>query len=60
LELNGGKWSASHPICFTLRERTPSTLWIGGWEGTKAGLDAVARRKKSQPLLGIKPLSSSP
>jgi hypothetical protein len=30
---------------FTPGERTPSTHWIEGWVGLRAGLDAGARRK---------------
>jgi len=41
--LNGDEWSASGPGRFTPGERTPSTHWMGGWVGTKAGLDMVAR-----------------
>jgi len=26
-------------------ERDPSSLWIGGWVGPEASLDAVAKRK---------------
>jgi len=39
--LYGGKWSAAGPGCSTPKERTPSSHWIGGWVGPKAGLDAV-------------------
>jgi hypothetical protein len=31
--------------CFTPRERTPGTHWIGGWVGLRAGLDVGARRE---------------
>jgi hypothetical protein len=34
-----------------LRERAPSTHWIGDWVGLRAGLQAVAKRKKK--FLGI-------
>jgi hypothetical protein len=37
------------------RERAPGTHWIGGWEGPRAGLDAVEKRKILWPsweLLG--------
>jgi hypothetical protein len=43
--LDGGEWSASLPCCFTPGERAPSTHWIGGWVGPRAGLDAVEKRK---------------
>jgi hypothetical protein len=36
------------------REKAPGSLWIGGWVGSRASLDAVAKRKISYlPLLGI-------
>jgi len=38
--LDGGEWSASQ-----LGRFTPDTLWIRGWMGPRAGLNAVARRK---------------
>jgi hypothetical protein len=37
------------PGRFTLRERTPSTHWIGGWVGPRAVLDAVVKRKIPSP-----------
>jgi hypothetical protein len=43
------EWSASRPGGFTPRERAPSTHWIGGWVGPRAGLDAVVRRKIPSP-----------
>jgi len=39
LTLVGGEWSASRSGRFTPRERAPSTHWIGGWVGPRAGLD---------------------
>jgi hypothetical protein len=43
--LGGGEWSASRPGRFTARERAPRIHCIGGWVGTRAGLDAWVRRK---------------
>jgi hypothetical protein len=43
--LDGGEWSASRPGRFTSKERAPSTHWIGGWVGLRAGMDAVVKRK---------------
>jgi hypothetical protein len=43
--LNGDEWSASSPSCFTLRERAPSTHWIGDRVGPRASLDAVEKRR---------------
>jgi len=34
--LDGDEWSASHPGCFTPRERAPGTHWIEGWVGPRA------------------------
>jgi hypothetical protein len=49
--LDGGEWSASHLPRFTTRERAPGTIWIGGWLGSIAGLDAkgiyVTARQRS-------------
>jgi hypothetical protein len=36
--LHGDEWSSSRPGRFT-----PDTPWIGGWMGSTAGLDAVAK-----------------
>jgi hypothetical protein len=36
--LDGGEWSTSHHTCFTSRERTLGTHWIGGWVCLIAGL----------------------
>jgi hypothetical protein len=45
--LDGSEWSASHPGRFTPRETAPSTHWIGGWVGPRAGLDTSKRRTPS-------------
>jgi len=37
--LDGDKWSASYPSCFTGRERAPGTKWIWGWVVHTAILD---------------------
>jgi len=49
LALVRGEWSDSFPSCFTLRERAPSTHWIGGWVGPRTSLDAAVRRKIPSP-----------
>jgi hypothetical protein len=49
LALDGGEWSALCPGCFTPRERAPGTHWIGGWVGPRAVMDAVVKRKISNP-----------
>jgi hypothetical protein len=54
--LDGAEWSASRRSRFTSRERALFTHWIGGWVGPRSRLDAVVKRKNSQPLLGIEPL----
>jgi hypothetical protein len=43
--LVGGEWSASRPCRFIPGERAPSTHWIGGWVGPRAGLDDLEKRK---------------
>jgi len=35
------------------RKRVPGTHWIGGWAGPRAGLEAVVKKKNSQPLPGL-------
>jgi hypothetical protein len=47
--LVGDEWSTSRPGRFTPRERTPGTLWIAGWVGPGAVLDAVVKRKVPSP-----------
>jgi hypothetical protein len=47
--LVGGEWSVSRPGCFTPRERTPGTHWIGGWVCPRAVLDAMVKRKIPSP-----------
>jgi hypothetical protein len=49
LAVDGGEWSASRTGSFTPRKRVPGTLWIGGWVGSKAVLDAVVKRKIPSP-----------
>jgi len=44
--LDGGEFSAAHPVRFTSREKEPRTHWIGSCVGPRAGLDAVVKRKK--------------
>jgi hypothetical protein len=43
--LGGGEWSASRPGHFIPVKRAPDTLWMGGWEGPRVGMDAVPKRK---------------
>jgi len=53
--LDGGRWSAARPGRLTPGDKDPGTHWIGGWVGPRAGLDAVAKRKKALSLPGIEP-----
>jgi len=55
---NGG--IASRPSGFTPEERTSSTCLVEGLVGTRALVDAVAKRKNSLSLPGIEPRSCSP
>jgi hypothetical protein len=43
--LDGGELSASSYGSFTPGERVPNTHCIGSWVGSRAGLDAVVKRK---------------
>jgi hypothetical protein len=57
------RWVAdftSWPDRFTPRERAPCTHWIGGWEGPRAGLDAVVKREIPSPCRDSNPWSSIP
>jgi hypothetical protein len=45
LVLDGGKWLASYPGCFSPGERGPSTHWTGGQMGPRACVDAVENIK---------------
>jgi hypothetical protein len=47
--LDRDDWSASCPCRFTDPGKSPSTDWIGGWAGSRAGLDAVVKRKIPSP-----------
>jgi hypothetical protein len=57
---NGGEWSASRPGRFTSRDKAPGTHWIGGWVGSRAGLDAMRNRKLPSSYRDSKYKSSSP
>jgi hypothetical protein len=39
------RWSGSRPGRFSPGVRAPGTHWIGGWVGSRAGLDTVEYRK---------------
>jgi hypothetical protein len=43
--LDGREWSDSCPCCSTPREGAPSSYWIVGWLGLRAGLHTVEKRK---------------
>jgi hypothetical protein len=47
--LDGDEWSASRLGRFTPRERAPDTHWIGGWVGSRAGLDVAVKIKIPSP-----------
>jgi hypothetical protein len=58
--LVGGEWSASRPGGFIPRERVSGTRWIGGWIGSRAGLDDMEKRKfLTLPGLELRPLGSA-
>jgi hypothetical protein len=57
--LAGNEWSASRPSRFTTGERAPGTHWIGGWVGSRAGLDDMEKIKfLVPPGLELRPLGS--
>jgi hypothetical protein len=45
--LDGGEWSDPLPNLFIPGKALPVPPWIGGWVGPRAGLNTVAKRKKS-------------
>jgi len=51
--LDGGEWSVSRSGRFTPRERAPGTHWIRDWVGSRAGLEAVVKRKITHPIPGL-------
>jgi hypothetical protein len=64
--LDGGEWLASRSGCFTPKERTPGTHWIGGWVDTRAFLNAVVkwkipstRRKSNHRTPIVQPVAQS-
>jgi hypothetical protein len=48
--LDVGELSASHTCRFNLGERNFDSHWKGGWVSPRAGVNAEARRKISQPI----------
>jgi hypothetical protein len=58
--LAGDEGSASRPYRFTPGERAPSTHWIGGWVGPRAGMDDVEKILQSTGTRTPTPLPSSP
>jgi hypothetical protein len=55
--LVGGEWPASRPGCFTSRERSPATNWIGGLVDPRAGLYDVENTKILDPTGSRTPTS---
>jgi hypothetical protein len=47
--LAGGEWSTWRPDRFTPGERAHGIHWIGGWVGSRAGLDDVEKREILTP-----------
>jgi hypothetical protein len=47
--LDVGEWSASRHGHLTPRETATGTHWIGDWVGPRAVLDAVVKKKISNP-----------
>jgi len=54
LGIRWGEWSALPPSL-----PAPDTHWTGGWAGSRAGLDTLAKRKISLSSPEIEPRSSS-
>jgi hypothetical protein len=58
--LDGGEWSATRLYRFTPGKRAPGTHWIGGWVGSRAGLDDVEKIIDPTGTRTRTPRSSSP
>jgi hypothetical protein len=55
--LVGIQWSDSRPGRFTPEERIPGTHWMGGWVGSRAGMNDVEKRKLlTLPGFELRPL----
>jgi len=59
LVLDEGEWSASRPGRFTRRERAPGTHWLGGWVGSRAGLDTGEEKNSQRLSLILTPINIS-
>jgi hypothetical protein len=52
LHIHKGKGKAViMPVCFTVRERSPSTHWNGGWVDPRSSVDIMDKRKISFPAM---------
>jgi hypothetical protein len=56
--LNGGEWSASLSGLFTRWERNPGTHLVGNCVASRAGLDAVMKKKEIRTIAGTQSGSS--
>jgi hypothetical protein len=55
-----GDWLASRPCRFTLEERAPGTIELGGWVDTRVCLDDMEKWNfLTLPGLELRPLSRS-
>jgi hypothetical protein len=59
LGTNEDEWSASRPCRFIPGESASGIYCTGGWVGSRAGMDAIQKKKKIFPLPGIEPRPSS-
>jgi hypothetical protein len=59
LALDGDEWSASPPIHFTPREKDPGTHWTRGRLGSRASMNAVAKREYHCPCPKSNPVVQS-
>jgi hypothetical protein len=56
LAIDGGEWSTSRPGRFTPRKIATGAHWIGGWMGSRTGLDTVSKRKFPAPARNRTPI----
>jgi len=47
--LDGGEWPVLRSGRITPRKKASGTHWIGGWVGTRDGLDAASKRVIPRP-----------
>jgi hypothetical protein len=55
--VDGGEWWVSRPGHFTPVDRAHSTHCVGGWVGTRTGLDAAEKGKSPNLTPAFQPVA---